>query len=97
MKSITGIALFAAIALCAFVSACDDGSCDDELSLPVVDYTTACCDSDDGDLDIDIDITLTIDLVEITTIIFNTIYSLLLPLLIQLLPLVINFLELLLY
>lgn len=91
MKSITGVALLAAIALCALVSVTEG------VSAPIIDYVSTCSDDGAGDLDVDIDIEVSVDLVEATTIIFNTIYSLLIPLLLQLLPLVSSFLELLAY
>lgn len=83
MKSFTGFAFFAAIALCALLSTAQVSASDD--------------DDDEGTIDVDIDIEVTADLVKATTIIFNTLITLLLPVLLQIAPLLIGFLEELLY
>lgn len=85
MKSFAGVAVFAVIALCALFSSAE--------ANPFVLPTYGSTYSGDGTIDVDADITLTIDLRQATTVIFNTILTLLLPVLLQVGPLLVKFLE----
>lgn len=89
MKSFAGVAVFAGIALCALFSSAE--------AIPYGLPSLVSPYSGDGELDVDADITLTINLAEATATVFYTILSLLLPVLAQLAPLLIKFLEALLY
>lgn len=102
MKSFTSFAVFAAIALCALLSSSEVSATSDEGNIDVdIDIEGNLLNfarmKDKYKIIFFKFKTVTIDLVKATTIIFNTILSLLLPVLLQIAPLLIDFLEDLLY